>query len=202
MSKASFERLVRERDRLLSLIDETLHQITKLEDAHPTGGLEPSVVEWVAGRAPDEPTLDVNRDAFRRLVHERNALRRKLHRLRWRVAKRQRGRLPPMPVLYVVVEGSEVSGEDVVSLGWEGQINARQLGDPSFARRQLARGDWQQIEVSRESFRTLLRERRWLLKAVRHEERKLAWLEGASRTGTLPQPAALVRCRRSRVARW
>jgi len=172
VSKASFQRLVRERDKLLALIDETLHQITRLEDSSPTGGCEPQVVAWATGQAPDQPTLDVNRDAFRRLVQQRNALRRKLHRLRWRVAKRERGRLPPLPVLYVVVQ------DDPVTMGWEGQQNAAQLGDPNFARRQIASGDWQQIEVSREAFRTLLRERRWLLGAVQSEERKLAWLEG------------------------
>ena len=107
VSKASFQRLVRERDRLLTLIDETLHQITRLEDSAPSGGIEPTVIEWAAGRAPDDPTQKVNRDAFKRLVQQRNALRRKLYSLRWRVAKRERGRQPPRSVLYVVVDGGD-----------------------------------------------------------------------------------------------
>jgi len=58
--------------------------------------------------------------------------------------------------LYVtVVSSPKFAGWVSGTFGYEGQINAAQMGDPNFARNQLATGNVQQIEVNQRAFRNL-----------------------------------------------
>jgi hypothetical protein len=65
----------------------------------------------------------------------------------------------------------ELEGE--FGFGDEGQLNAASMGDHSFARNQIARGDVRQIDVNRDAFRNLVGQRNMLRSDLTSDQRKL-----------------------------
>ncbi len=174
----AFQNLIKDRDRLFFAIDRTLHAIAQIE---ARSALHPAILRWVqTGEVRNDDDIAVNTQAFRQLVDERNALSRNLFTLKARIAKRMRSEVPVAPVLYLVrFDNADFAQNASGEFGWEGRINAAQMGDPDFAKKQIAKGNLREIWVSRDGFRRLVKERSLLLKAIAKATATLARLEGS-----------------------
>ena len=112
-------------------------------------------------RAGDTGEIQVNRTAFILKLRQRNEAARKLDGILREIAEIEHAN-PPVQTIIIVTSDTMDDGasgqfaSNPAYMGAEGQINARDMGDPNFAKQQIADGNVQTIDVNQDAFRILV----------------------------------------------